>query len=605
MIGGWRPWERWYRWHRWSSARRLALHARRESGAPPPDLLRRLREDIPALPAMTYQPAAARDERRAAPRRWLLAASLAAALTGGVLGLRVWQVRSRAEMEAAPPAAAAYAAPTAGTPAAGAPAGTPAAAPTATAPATAAATDTAGLKREALAENDGSPVAEPARAVPPASVPPPPPPRAATPTAASAPAPKPSPSMFLSAGSPGAATPGPRQPAGQSVMGAAGVTPRGSATPEKTAANAAGGVSQPHSATAGDADGAHGAADETVVTSESAPVLDQMHLPDSETARPAAASHRPQPAAPKVAAPQDRPAEETAAAERAGKAAPRAAAVAAPPPATAAPLRSSFGADTGTDSYRRVRRGLLDEGRLPRAASVRADELANAFDLAAEMPAVGRPELTVEGAPLPAAGAVYLLRFQARGLVGPSSADAVEVDFDPAVVASFRRVGATVNRGVASALYQIELRPAAGHAASDRPAVTAAPPGNGPTDRVIATLRVVSRERINVGGNENGRMSDYAGPHMPEAGRVVRLSQLRPSWEAASPALRAQGVAVQFAQALAAKDPAPRLQELLIQARTLAAELPDDPKAAELLELVERAAELARAPRAAAPGPPL
>src|SRR5205807_4518619 len=38
----------------------------------------------------------------------------------------------------------------------------------------------------------------------------------------------------------------------------------------------------------------------------------------------------------------------------------------------AAPLRSSFGADTGIDSYRRVRRSLLAEGRLPRAASVRA-----------------------------------------------------------------------------------------------------------------------------------------------------------------------------------------------------------------------------------------
>src|SRR6202040_1524021 len=76
---------------------------------------------------------------------------------------------------------------------------------------------------------------------------------------------------------------------------------------------------------------------------------------------------------------------------------------AAPPPPPrvggASPLRSSFGADTGTDFYWRVRRGLLAEGRLPRAASVRADELANAFELAAEMPAVGRPELAVEGAP--------------------------------------------------------------------------------------------------------------------------------------------------------------------------------------------------------------
>jgi hypothetical protein len=317
-----------------------------------------------------------------------------------------------------------------------------------------------------------------------------------------------------------------------------------------------------------------------------------------------------------------------------------------PPPAIAAPdraapLRSSFGADTGTDSYRRLRRGLLAEGRLPRAASVRADELANAFDLASETPAVGRPELSVEGAPLPVPGAVYLLRFEVRGLMGPAGAGAVEVEFDPAVVARFRRVGATANRGGATALYEVELRPAAWRAASaggaasaastrgagaaggtagfsptgappasprapsarqpaaasSRPAdaprdATAAAPGGG--DRVIATLRLAAADRTNVGGNLGG--------YDLLAGRALRLSQLRPSWAAASSALRAPGLAVQFAQALAAKDPGPRLQELRTQAQALAAELPDDPKAAELLDLVERAAALAGAP--AAPPPP-
>ncbi len=320
---------------------------------------------------------------------------------------------------------------------------------------------------------------------------------------------------------------------------------------------------------------------------------------------------------------------------------------ASPGVAGVSPLRSSFGADTGTDFYRRVRRGLLTEGRLPRAASVRADELANAFELAAEMPAVGRPELAVEGAPLPGAGATYLVRFEARGLAGRSSSDTVEVDFDPAVVARFRRVGATAHRGgAAAALYEIELRPeaaaapgvtagsrpgAAGAAlaptapsapmppmapkpaAEPRPADTprpaaasrmkaaspqpagelraAAPRSGGAANRVIATLRVVSRDE---GGFQGGGLL---------AARVVHLDQLHPSWDAASPALRVQGLAVQLAQALAARDPGPRLQAVRARAQALAAELPEDPKAAELLRLVDRAANLAATAGSATPRP--
>ncbi|HXO41647.1 MAG TPA: hypothetical protein VN999_09375, partial [Thermoanaerobaculia bacterium] len=245
-----------------------------------------------------------------------------------------------------------------------------------------------------------------------------------------------------------------------------------------------------------------------------------------------------------------------------------------------------------------------------------------------------------EGAPLPAAGATYLVRFEARGLTGRSSSDAVEVDFDPAVVARFRRVGATAHRGGAAALYEIELRPevtaapaaqgvmagkrpdaaspamapmapkpvaeprpggtphpaaasrmkAASPPASGEPRGAAAPGPGGGTDRVIATLRVVSRDE---GGFQGGGLL---------AARVVRLDQLHPSWDAASPALRVQGLAVELAQALAAKDPGPRLQEVRVRAQALAAELPEDPKAAELLQLVDRAADLAG--EAATPRPP-
>jgi hypothetical protein len=427
------------------------------------------------------------------------------------------------------------------------------------------------------------------------------------------------------------------------------------------------------------APGAGGAADRMTAPSAGTAGDEAARSPEAlpprlERSSRGGASQPPGRSASTAAAPSGMPANDAAPAERARKAAqpvpappafspppPPAAAMArpdlagearaeaaspAPPPSPrvggAAPLRSSFGADTGTDFYRRVRHGLLAEGRLPRAASVRADELANAFELAAEMPAVGRPELAVEGAPLPAAGATYLVRFEARGLAGRSSSDTVEVEFDPAVVARFRRVGATAHHGGAAALYEIELRPeaaaapaaqgvmagsrpnAAGPAmapmlpkpaAEPRPAETphpaaasrmkaaspqpageprgaAAPRPGGGTDRVIATLRVVSRAE---GGFQGGGLL---------AARVVRLDQLHPSWDAASPALRVQGLAVELAQALAAKDPGPRLQAVRVRAQALAAELPEDPKAAELLQLVDRAADLAGAAGGAAPHPP-
>ena len=586
MIGGWHPWQR------WMVARRLARHARREGGEPPADLLRRLREDIPSSPALVRhpdRPLLAPGELRGTSRRWLVAASVAAALTAGVVGLRVWEEQPREESSRLEPASR--------------PGGAPAYA-------------------SRLAKGEASP-----------------------------PVPAPvAPS--------GAAAPPPRQPA-IGVQGKRGM--RSFAEKATGASGAADRTTAPSAATAGH---------------EAARSLEVLPPKLERTSR-GGASQKPGRSASTAAAPSGMPANDAAPAERAGGAAPPAPvppAVSTPPPAAAtvarpelsaeakveaespaspasrasprvggaSPLRSSFGADTGTDSYRRVRRGLLAEGRLPRAASVRADELANAFELAAEMPAVGRPELAVEGAPLPAAGATYLVRFEARGLAGRSSPDTVEVDFDPAVVARFRRVGATAHRGGAAALYEIELRPevaaapavqgvtagsrpdAAGPAmapmapqpvAEPRPAGTphpaaasrmkaaspqpagesrgAAPPRpGGGTDRVIATLRVVSRDE---GGFQGGTLL---------AARVVRLDQLHPSWDAASPALRVQGLAVQLAQALAAKDPGPRLQEVRVRAQALAAELPEDPKAAELLQLVDRAADLAAAAGGATPRPP-
>jgi len=102
MIGGWRPWQR------WMVARRLSRHARREGGEPPADLLRRLREDIPSSPALVRhpdRPPLAPGERRGTSRRWLAAASLAAALTAAVVGLRVWEQQSREASRELEPAA--------------------------------------------------------------------------------------------------------------------------------------------------------------------------------------------------------------------------------------------------------------------------------------------------------------------------------------------------------------------------------------------------------------------------------------------------------------------------------------------------------------------
>jgi hypothetical protein len=588
MIGGWRPWQR------WMVARRLARHARREGGEPPADLLRRLREDIPSSPALMRhpnRPPLVLGERRGTSRRWLAAASLAAALTAAVVGLRVWEQHPHEESSEVEPASR--------------PGGAPAHA-------------------ARLAKGEASPSA--------------PAPVAPLGGAAAPPALQPEGGVR---GEPG------RRSFAEQPIGAGGTADRSAAPSAAT--------------TAGD----------EAARSLEAPPQQLGRISRGGASQPRGGS------ASTAAAPLEMPANDAAPAERARKAAPPvpvAPAVPPPPPAAAAvarpdlgaeakveaaspaspssprfggaaPLRSSFGADTGTDFYRRVRRGLLAEGRLPRAASVRADELANAFELAAEMPAVGRPELAVEGAPLPAAGATYLVRFEARGLAGRSSSDTVEVDFDPAVVARFRRVGATAHRGGAAALYEIELRPeaaaapaaagvtagsqpgAAGAAmapmapmvpkplAESRPAAephpaaasrlkAASPPTAGEprgaaaprlgagTDRVIATLRVVSRDE---GGFQGGGLL---------AARVVRLDQLHPSWDAASPALRVQGLAVELAQALAAKDPGPRLQQVRVRAQALAAELPEDPKAAELLQLADRAADLAGAAAGATPHPP-
>jgi hypothetical protein len=590
VSGGWGLWER------WRMARRLAGHARREGGAPPPELLRRLREDIPDRPdwrdrrAVAPEPGATgKAERPGAappPRRWLVAASLTAAMIAAVLGLRV--------LEQLPgPRAALFR------------------------PAAEAVERAGGLAAKLRPPPPSSPSppprpTEPAPPVPGAIALPPspaasqPPPSPANPvlsrSAARVPAPPASPAARPAGeAAEGAARPAPTSgPGGEHERGETAPEPQ--ARPLREPLQALGyagsgrtrsaparrpGAPRPDAAStpAGAAQGEGAAADDRAA--QPLAVAGQSAAPEEELRVTAeSAPVPPSPSAPPLAK-------------------------AARPGAPLAPLRSTFGDATGTAFYRRLRRELLAEGRLPPTGWVRAEELANAFELRGEAPAVSRSLLSAEGAPLPPSGAAYLVRFAARGLTGPPGAEAVQVDFDPTVVAHVRRVGATASRGGASALFEVELRRAP-ERASPHALVAATPAGpggerQGPAPgvaaagvaaapgaerRVLAILRV---SRAGAGG------AAAAAP----AARVVYLSDLQPSWTAASPELRISGLAVQLAAALAAGDPARRLQELRAEARALASELPDEPKAAELLRLVERAAELAGAPgAAAAPHPP-
>lgn len=560
MIGGWRPWER------LKVARRLARHARHEGGQPPPELLRRLRDDVPDRPVMAHVPAAGGGERRGVSRRWVMAASLAVALAAGVIGPRVWERQLRLAGEPATPALARAR-----------PAGQAGSRRPAPPPRDAMAEPSSRLESEAAPDAAAPPRNQPAPSVPPRPD--------EAPPASAAPPPR-SVSAERSAAAAGRSAP----PAGPSPAegGAAGAAASSAARPE-TETHA----EEPPSTTARKALDRIAAAAPAPPSPErqatgAAPPGDTPAAAPSVRSGSAAGSRRAAAASPVVASAEALPAPAPAPARPAPAPAPPAA------PAAGGWLRSSFGADTGTSFYRRLRHDLMDEGRLPRAASVRAGELANAFDLAAPAPAAGRPELLAEGAPLPAAGDAYLLRFDARGLRPSSGLDTVEVEFDPAVVARFRRVGATARGGVAAALYEVELR---------QPAAMA--PAGGGEDRIVAMLRAVSRERAAAPDRPAGSAGapeqafhegdPRAAGAVVLAERVVRLSDLRPSWDAASPALRASALAVELARALAAREPAPRLQELRARAQALAAELPDDPKAAELLRLVRRAADLAAA----------
>jgi hypothetical protein len=164
---------------------------------------------------------------------------------------------------------------------------------------------------------------------------------------------------------------------------------------------------------------------------------------------------------------------------------------------------------------------------------------------------IGSASPAAEGAPSPFAAGDHrwLLLFRRPAAAAQGDAEdrsgAVEVEFNPAVVAYHRRV----NVAGAVLLYEVELRPAA------EPRESSA---------TVATL---------------------------DGGARLRVSDLVPSWELASPGFRLASLAAKLTE-LEEMAPASRprgdLAAVLTRARTLAGELPGNRPAAELLGRAER-----------------
>jgi hypothetical protein len=554
--------------------KRLAEHARREGGAPPPELLARLRADIPpavaAAPdlAETGRPQAPRsiDSRRppigAAPRRWLIAATLAASVGAGVVAVRVMErTLAKNESWAALPAHLVRegsrpqpgpASPLPGYAASGPPATAPpvrrpnaaaqlkppAAAPLVPRPvaraASPAATSPAGAvrRRVAGAAAGGEPPGQPAGIAADRSAAPPPP-RAAGPDRAEA----------GEAMAKAMALDRLDQPAGRRL-----------AAPEPAAAPAA--PPGPRGA-AGSAGAAQEELNETLTVCSEAPLQDAR----KEQAKSAVAG---------------------AAAAR-GSGAPAAGAAADLLIATRLAPRSALDLrrEPSPGSYARVRRTLLEERRLPSAATVRPEDLVAAFAISEPpSPAADGFLIGAEGAPSPAlAGERYILRLRLRagqaGATAPQTAapgpDAprLAVIFNPAAVAGYRLLGTAAGKppGQESiALYEIALAP--GAAAADR-------------RTRLATLDASGVSADGVAGE--GR----AG--------TVRLSALRPSWEEASPAFRLNAIAAELAVLLSGRALHSEPADLLRRARDLRRDLPGDSRLADLIRLIERTASLTRA----------
>jgi hypothetical protein len=622
-------------WSRWRMVRRLGRYARGSGGSPPPDLLRRLQADIPErLPlAGPVAPSPRPSERARPPRRLpvaVLAAVLAAMVTAGLtMTLQVWDLlppfrtarsaqRERPGAMPGPPPRS-----TADERVAAGPAGSPPAVALPSREAAGAAPGGAQTTSQAVAPPPAPGLAKKTVAGAPGlggargASPSPAAPREPAPALqgasadersapfqprAAAPAPEGGVSNLAQAAAPvqeggasslrRAAARGAARNAATATPGATAETgaPAGSGPPAPAAGEAPPPVAAVPFAPAAEGPGARRQVNIGGADSAEGVYIRPAPAPAPPAPPGSSASEKAARAVPAPAAPVRAPAPPAADMAAARQPAPPAAGLAAtmPPPhsapaARAMPLHASFGGDAGTAGYGRVRQALLAQGRLPRPDAVPPPEqLTGAFEVAAAYPAAGTAGrstlgLSMEGAPLPGPGPErrYLLRIAVQGLPGPPRRDAVAVDFDPAVVARIQRVGATAGRGAATALFEVEMQPAAGPAG----------------DAVVVAVRLPGAAVPGAGG----------GRAEPPGMRDLRLSGLRRAWGDGSAALRIPGLAFQLARALTAEHPAAALQALRGQAEALAAELPGDPRTAELLLLVRRAADLAAVRPAGAP----
>ncbi|MBW8878068.1 MAG: von Willebrand factor type A domain-containing protein [Acidobacteria bacterium] len=242
--------------------------------------------------------------------------------------------------------------------------------------------------------------------------------------------------------------------------------------------------------------------------------------------------------------------------------------------AAAHPLSTlKLGVDTA--SYAVACRALAN-GHLPDPTSVRVEEWVNAFDYGDPVPARGDFAIRAEGAPLPFAhGPEHrLLRLNFREADEPKGTHAgnaeVQVQFNPVVVARYRLLGSE-NRAIPgsaashsiTALYEIELRPNAPH-----------------WEQPVATLHL----RYQVPGVGN----------TTETIRRVGFEDFAPTWEQASPGLRLASLVAELAEILNGS-PWTRGDDLGLVARRIqevARQFPGNAKVTELVDMAARAARL-------------
>lgn len=160
----------------------------------------------------------------------------------------------------------------------------------------------------------------------------------------------------------------------------------------------------------------------------------------------------------------------------------------------------------------------------------------------------------------------------------------VQVDFNPEVVAKYRLLGYE-NRDIADARFRDESVDAgevgAGHSVTALYEVELKP--GAPAEGLIATLHL--RYKTPEVGN------------VTETAKKLRVADLAPTWEAASPGFRLAALVAEFAEILKESPWAKGsdLREVLRRAQTVTKEMAEGKKAAQTTELVDLVGRAARA----------